>query len=102
MGVDAEIGEDMAHNAEKTDAPQKDCLPQEVELRNYRWAIRRMPTHCVQKCFGMTNNKRCTNIMQSRSPGLIAPCFWGNVATRVVLSNNGCGLVLMMFNIPKK
>ena len=77
VGVDPEICEDIEHDVEIMDAPQNECLPEEVELSNYRWAIRRMPTHCVRKCFGMLKNKRCTNIMQSRSPGLSAPCFWG-------------------------
>lgn len=40
------------------------------------WALRRMPTHCSRKCFGMVGRKKCSNVMQSRSTGLVAPCFW--------------------------
>ena len=75
--ADDEIGEDIAKDEKLTDAPLNECLPQEVEISNYRWAIRRMPTHCIRKCFGMVKGKRCTVIMQSKSPGLVAPCFWG-------------------------
>ena len=71
-----EMDQDYENDAGSMDACE--CLPQEeAEVSNCKWAIRRMPIHCVRKCFGMVKGKRCTNIIQSRSPGLVAPCFWG-------------------------
>lgn len=49
----------------------------EVQVQKEKWAIRRMPTNCVRKCFGVVQGKRCQITMQSRTPGLVGPCFWG-------------------------
>ena len=72
-------------NAESTDEePDYDNPPgssslttKEFSIQKGVWAIRRMPPNCLRKCFGMVKGKRCKNTMQSRSPGLVCPCFWG-------------------------
>ena len=96
-------------NAESTDTEfdedtlNNDLLPQEMELSNCKWAIRRMPTHCVRKCFGIVQGKRCKSVMQSRSCRVLLHLVFGeSVPTRVTHSNNGCGFVITMFNIPEK
>lgn len=49
----------------------------EINMHKGSWAIRRMPCICMRKCFGVLQGKRCNNVMHSRTPGLVAPSFWG-------------------------
>lgn len=48
----------------------------EENMERGQWALRRMPPHCIRRCFGMIGKKRCLNMIQSHTPGLVAPCFW--------------------------
>ncbi|KAI5056767.1 hypothetical protein GOP47_0028585 [Adiantum capillus-veneris] len=45
----------------------------EIGVPRGHWAIRRMPQNVSPKCLGVLERRRCENVMQSRSPGLVAP-----------------------------
>lgn len=49
---------------------------EEVDVAREQWALRRMPSNCIRKCFGMVDRKNCNSNLQSRVVGLVAPCFW--------------------------
>ena len=59
---------------------QETCSVEEMEVPQDQWALRRMPSHCVRKCFGKVGRKNCNNKLQSRDKGLVAPCFWSERA----------------------
>lgn len=93
--TDDENHGEISPNAKTTTSNSEFVVPQvEVEVQKYNWAIRRMPPHCVRKCFGMVQGKRCTNIMQSTVWWLLV--FGENMLIRIKPSINGCGSVTMM------
>lgn len=56
---------------------RKDSFIEDDVIKS-NWAFRRMPSHCSRKCFGVVKGKKCKNIIQNRSTGLVAPCFWSS------------------------
>ena len=36
---------------------------EEADVPREEWALRRMPSHCARKCFGMVGRKNCNKIL---------------------------------------